>query len=179
MPAPAPVVECISPAPAVFQAPAPVVEYISPAPAAFHAPTAVECGDLPARVRAEVRGGGLQGSVPGQSSTVRRAAAPHVQPSRFFTRTGFSSSSWKCFFRWPSRFCPRTGFNSASWSRDSSEFLFVGTAKFYHCRGGPWLPCGEGHAMLLRHRSTGRVRFGMFHPMIRPLLISATWRNSS
>ena len=66
---PAPVVEYISPAPAVSSSPAPVVEYISPAPAVFHAPSAVE---FPARVRAEVRGGRLQGSVTGQSSTARR-----------------------------------------------------------------------------------------------------------
>ena len=65
-------VEFISPAPTVFQATALVVNFISPALAesliasascgvfltcvVFHAPTAVECANLPARVRAEVGG---------------------------------------------------------------------------------------------------------------------------
>ena len=59
--------ESLSPAPAVSQSPARVVEHFSPAPAVFHAPT-----DLPARARAEVHVGGLQSSVPGQSSSSHR-----------------------------------------------------------------------------------------------------------
>ena len=63
----APGVVSLAPAPALSEAPAPGVELFSPAPAVFHAPT-----DLPARARAEVLVGGLQGSVPGQSSSGHR-----------------------------------------------------------------------------------------------------------
>ena len=45
----------------------------------------------------------------------------------------------------------------------SSECLFWGSAKLHHFRDGPWVPCGEGHAMLRRHKSTGRVHFEMFN----------------
>ena len=69
-----PVVECFAPEPAVSQSP--VVEYISLVPAVFHAPA-----NLPARVRAEVRVGGLQGSVPGQSSTARRGDEEAAMPT--------------------------------------------------------------------------------------------------
>ena len=61
-PATAPVVEYFSPAPAVFPVTAPVVEYFSPAPAASQASSSA------------VAGGDSQGSVPGQSSTVRGGA---------------------------------------------------------------------------------------------------------
>ena len=73
---PAPVVDSISPAPAFVQSPTPVVEFISPARAVFHAPTA-----LPARSRAEVFVGGLQGSVPGQSSSGHRGDEQAEVPS--------------------------------------------------------------------------------------------------
>ena len=71
--APAQFEESIAPAPAVSQSPAPVVEHFSHAPVVFHAPT-----DLPARSRGEALVGGLQGSVPGQSSSDEQAEVPRV-----------------------------------------------------------------------------------------------------
>ena len=90
--APTATAEHIAPVPAVFQAPTPAVEYIAPVPAVFQAPTAVvesfftRASSVPtgsvssssapgvnfSPAPAVFRVGGLQGSVPGQSSTSRR-----------------------------------------------------------------------------------------------------------
>ena len=69
--APAPVEEYISPSPAVSAAPAPV-EYIAPAPAVYAAQAPGGYFSPPPAV---LRVGGLQGSVPGQSSISRRGDA--------------------------------------------------------------------------------------------------------
>ena len=64
-----PVVEHIAPAPAVLQAPTPVVESLAPAPELSESPAPGGCLSPAPGV---FRVGGLQGSVPGQSSTSRR-----------------------------------------------------------------------------------------------------------
>ena len=69
--APAPVEEYISPSPAVSAAPA-LVEYIAPAPAVYAAQAP---GGYFSPAPAVLRVGGLQGSVPGQSSISRRGDA--------------------------------------------------------------------------------------------------------
>ena len=100
---PAPVIECVAPAPAVSAVPSPVVEYIAPVPAVYAAPApsvqsiapppVVYATQAPGVVSlapapvlsaspapagffspapAVFRVGGLQGSVPGQSSPSRR-----------------------------------------------------------------------------------------------------------
>ena len=77
------VVENIAPAPAVIQSPAPVVRHISLVPTVFHTPAPVmefsspvpavfPATDVAARVRAEAHVGGLQSSVPEQSSSAHR-----------------------------------------------------------------------------------------------------------
>ena len=139
----APVVEYFSSAPHVIHETTPVVEHFSPVPAVFHSPAPVfeYIALVPVESPSAVTGGDGQASVPGQSSTVRRGAGSSV---------GFRD------------FSPRRG-STALLGAGSCECLFLGSAKLYHCRDGPWEPCRVEHAMLLRHRSTGRVRFEMFH----------------
>ena len=89
---PVPVVESCAPVPVVSQLPAPVDDFISPAPAVFDAPAQLEESISPAPAAsapvvehfspapAVFRLGGLQGCVPGQSSTARRGDEEAVMP---------------------------------------------------------------------------------------------------
>ena len=151
---PAPVMEYFSSAPAVFSSPEPVVETFSPVPAVFHetGPVVEYFSPAPA---------------------VFQTPAPvldYIAPVAVESPSGVTGED---------RQASVTGQSSTALRGAASPVcLFLGFAKLFHCRGGPWEPCGEGHAMLHRHKGTGRVRFDMFPPRgFRPLLVSSTCRN--